>query len=150
MKQSKKAFTMIELIFAIIIIGILASVAIPKLAATRDDAEITKARVTVASIRNALSMERQKRILRGDFNTITAVGGTTGVFGNFDDNSSQESVLEYPITSSTDKGKWEYKLVGSEKQYIFHGMSDVIFLVDASGKFVCKTPSSDGCKQLTR
>jgi len=34
----KNAFTMIELIFVIVIIGILASVAIPKLTATRDDA----------------------------------------------------------------------------------------------------------------
>ena len=35
----KKAFTMIELIFVIVILGILAAVAIPKLAATRDDAK---------------------------------------------------------------------------------------------------------------
>ena len=37
----KKAFTMIELIFVIVIIGILASIAIPKLAGTRDDAKIS-------------------------------------------------------------------------------------------------------------
>ena len=38
----KKAFTMIELIFVIVIIGILATVAISKLAATRDDAKIAE------------------------------------------------------------------------------------------------------------
>ena len=38
----KTAFTMIELIFVIVILGILAAVAIPKLAATRSDAEVSK------------------------------------------------------------------------------------------------------------
>ena len=43
----KKAFTMIELIFVIVILGILASVALPRLAATREDAEIA---TTVACV----------------------------------------------------------------------------------------------------
>jgi len=37
----KTAFTMIELIFVIVILGILAAVAIPKLAGTRDDAKMS-------------------------------------------------------------------------------------------------------------
>jgi len=38
----KKAFTMVELIFIIVIIGILASFALPRLSATRDDALVAK------------------------------------------------------------------------------------------------------------
>ena len=45
----KSAFTMIELIFVIVILAILASIAIPKLNATRDDAENVK---IAASLRN--------------------------------------------------------------------------------------------------
>lgn len=46
----KKAFTMIEPIFVIVIIGILAVVVISKISATRDDAKLTKvmSEITVA------------------------------------------------------------------------------------------------------
>ena len=141
MKKQKSAFTMIELVFVIVIIGILASVAIPRFAATRDDAEITKARVMVASIRNALSMERQKRILRGNFDTIKSVGGaTTGVFGNFDDNNSQAMVLEYAEFNSSSSGHWSVSGTGITTEYTFHqnSMTNPIFIIN-NGRFVCKT-----------
>ena len=61
----KKAFTMIELIFVIVVIGILASVALPRLAANRDDAELTKAKAQVASIRAGIQTARSANLLKG-------------------------------------------------------------------------------------
>jgi len=170
----KRAFTMIELVFVIVVIGILASVAVPRLSATRDDAVITKARTTVASIRNALAMERQKRILRGEFKSLSAVGGNTQggdtfVFGHFyDDNGTKTtytddvdtgvSVMEYPIVSEpSTKDRWSFIPAsgGNRAKYDFNStLGDVIFEV-VDGKFICDTTktantNANGCKQLTR
>ena len=49
--QEKKAFTMIELIFVIVIIGILASVVIPRLAVTRDDAKVSILAKAIQSVK---------------------------------------------------------------------------------------------------
>ena len=152
MKKIKKAFTMTELIFVIVIIGILAAVAVPRLAATRDDAEIAKGRTVVASIRNALAMERQKRILRGNFTVITSVGGnvvgtTTNVFSIFSDDGKGNTadVLEYAMVSSLGSGRWSF----ASDTYTFHqsSMGDVDFTI-VGGKFECDMTTS-GCNQLT-
>ena len=64
----KKGFTMIELIFVIVILGILASVAIPRLAATREDAEISAA---VANLRTLVSDATAYYTAKGDFGSAT-------------------------------------------------------------------------------
>jgi prepilin-type N-terminal cleavage/methylation domain-containing protein len=55
----KKAFTMIELIFVIVIIGIISAIALPKFNATRDDAQVStmikNARIAVQDIGNYIA-----------------------------------------------------------------------------------------------
>ena len=48
--MKRAGFTMIELIFVIVILGILAAVAIPKLSATRDDAKISKMATNLSTV----------------------------------------------------------------------------------------------------
>ncbi len=104
--SSKKAFTMIELIFVIVVIGILSAIAIPKMAATRDDAQITKGLATLASVRSAIATERQKQILRGEFTGISKLNGGGGVFSRFNDENGS-LVLEYDVEScTTNIGCW--------------------------------------------
>ena len=102
MQKSKKAFTMIELIFVIVILGILAAVALPRFAATRGDAEISKARADIASIRSAIVTERQTRLIRGDSSWISRLStgvGTDNLFTGVDVN---QTLLTYGVSP----GKW--------------------------------------------
>ena len=54
MSRFKLAFTMVEIVFTIVVLGILAGLAVPRMMATRDDAQIMKIRSEIAAIRQAI------------------------------------------------------------------------------------------------
>ena len=104
----RPAFTMIELIFVIVVLGILAAVAIPKLAASRDDAVIVKGKSQVAAIRSGISLLKSKRMLEGNMTAITALdGATNNTEGqNLFYGGAAGNILEYPILSKNGNGYW--------------------------------------------
>ncbi len=97
-KNKRNAFTMLELVFVIVVIGILSAVAIPKFAATRDDAVIAKARTTIAALRSGIATERQKNILQGKFDDING--------------STVENLLEYGLDSSWSRSADNFTFTG--------------------------------------
>jgi general secretion pathway protein G len=156
--SNQKAFTLLELTFVIVIIGILSAIAIPRFAATRDDAVITKAIATVSSVRNAVATERQQRVLRGDFGLITDLAFTNGqdnpIFDFFDGNNTVgNEVLEYPLRACKDataRGCW---ISNADTTYTYRmpaSTNDVDFTL-GNNRFTCSTTGATGaeCRLLT-
>ncbi|MCI6177586.1 MAG: prepilin-type N-terminal cleavage/methylation domain-containing protein [Campylobacter sp.] len=86
----KKGFTMIELIFVIVILGILASVAIPRLAATREDAEISTA---VANLRTLVSDINSYYVVKGTLNGVKWKDITNIPLGSADSTANEAAAF---------------------------------------------------------
>ncbi|GIU00978.1 hypothetical protein TSL6_14840 [Sulfurovum sp. TSL6] len=151
--KDHKAFTMIELVFVIVVIGILSAIAIPKFAATRGDAEIAKAKATIGSVRSAIATERQKRILKGDFtHPITTLHSANNAFDvfNADADGNTGRVLEYPVPKCATLGKSQgcWKVVGTNYRFMMPVSGYADFNITSS-RFDCD-PSDANCKILTQ
>ena len=148
--HTRKAFTIIELIFVIVIIGILSAIAVPRLSSTVTKAHNTKAATTLASVRSALSTERQKRILRGTFTPVSDLGEGVYAFSYFDGNTSASRVLQYPVkncASNTDKACWDRDSAVSPKTftYRFPETGDASFKLE-NNNLLCNDTAADCAK----
>lgn len=147
---------MIELVFVIVILGILAAVAIPRLAVTRDDAQVAKGRSDVAAIRSAIISERQTRLLRGSSIYISqldaGVANNTAGVTLFDNNgTAANTILSYGITSAAGNGHW-MKTGGNTYTFTVMNQPVTFTYTQANGTFTCNraaaAPEGGFCQNL--
>ena len=148
MKRSH-AFTVIELIFVIVVLGILASVALPKFSGIREQADIAKGKGDVATIRAAIVNERQTWLIKGVSDWIPNGTGTTANGRKMMDNGGLfGGVLTQGFTSNATSGHWS-ATAGSGNYLYWVGSTSTQFDYNATtGSFGC-TAGAGHCNQLT-
>lgn len=113
----KSGFTMIELIFVIIILGILAVTALPKFMGVQDDAKIAAEKGVVGAVRGGISLSHSKWLLKqtspvdwdadGNHETFSATGYLVNLeTGNayndtFTANTAFQEILSEPAQAWT-------------------------------------------------
>lgn len=135
----KKAFTLIELVFVIVILGILATVAIPKLIVTRDDAEIAKAKSQIAAVRSGIQLKRNEMILSGTQGYPTSLEDGACCFGG---------ILSTKIEERKDDNSYGWKKNADDSYTINTNKEQVKFTYsDSDGSFKCEGATSDADKK---
>ena len=151
----KNAFTMIELTYVIVILGILSAVALPKFTGTKNMAELSSARADVAAIRSSIMTERQSQLIKGNNTTpyIPQLSEKTTTL--FTGGTPGRTLLTYGIVAGTGAGQWRVNGAIANNDYFFKAdTTDIAFDYNTTnGLFTCDrgtAPLSDAEENCRR
>jgi general secretion pathway protein G len=146
MKNFKNAFTMIELIFVIVVLGILSAVAFPKLSGITEDANYAQGMATVSSIRSGIQNENHKRIFQANF-TFPFPSSLDDAAINTVHEELFDNFLQYPVYSKSETGGW-MKIGATSYNFYMNNSTTIQFDYNTStGRFDCDHSNSN-CKAL--
>ena len=155
--NNQNAFTLIELIYVIVIIGILSAIAIPRFAESARQAHLSKAKNAVAIIQSAVTTERQKLILRGQADVnITSLESTSGtpsiLFDDINGNTGNPALSNHVTPCNGGQYCWGRSGTAPYTYTYYSGDASVAFTLSGN-RFTCTVDGSASgklCKFLTK
>ena len=130
----KKAFTMVELVFVIVILGILTMVALPRLVGSKEDAEITRVKAEIAAIRSAIQTHRGANLL--------AQNGS-----GYPEKLDKKTIEEITNGTKLSEKYWSVSEGGNELSVTIAGRPATFEYDKNTGRLACK-PSDPLCLEI--
>ncbi|NPA67789.1 MAG: prepilin-type N-terminal cleavage/methylation domain-containing protein [Chlorobi bacterium] len=137
----KKAFTLMEIIFVIVIIGILAGIAIPKLGGTVEQAGIVKIKSEIQAVRSGIHSKMSTSILADSASCPALEGSDNGkLFDNVTD-GIPPSDTSGVVWVKNDDTNYTVSYNGKSTDFIYNNT------ISAKCSFKCDS-SDDLCKEV--
>ena len=135
----KTAFTMMEIIFVLVIIGILAGIAIPRLFPTITTSKYKKLETQVSAIRAGIQNQYSKNIMNSK-------NECPNLEKDNSDNILFENILDYPIKRNSGNIKWDGN--GTDYNATIEGTT-VKFEYNNSTTANCKFECKENCDKIS-
>jgi len=140
--NQKNAFSLLEIIFAIAIMAIIAVVAIPKFNNTLTNTNKIKIKSDILLIREGLQNHKNKMILSNNNNSLNSLDNGTLLFNK---------ILQHPILTSSEQKATSWSKQSNQKYLVWIDSTNKLeFTYDKSNyTFDCDI-KNNYCKELTQ
>ena len=137
----KKGFSLVEIIFVLLILAIITTVAVSKFETTLDKANISKIKSDVLQIRSAINLYKNKLILKNQNESLDTLDDNDKMLFNI--------ILDTPIIASNETKTAQWSKLSTTKYKVYIDTSNFVeFQYDTSTSIFDCDIDIQLCKEL--